>query len=153
MMPQRKLFQSSKKVLSNGRKRKSFYKQVLGLIFLFCLTLFILFCLRYVTQSKAKYISPVPGLLGGLSRKGSSQSIQEIQSLCQKYALSCTKIEQGLDDNATITVDTGTVAVISFSKDIDKQIASLQLTISRLTIEGKKLSKIDFRFDRPVVSF
>lgn len=38
-------------------------------------------------------------------------------------------------------------------KEISDQITSLQLVLSRLTIEGKKLKTLDFRFANPVVSF
>jgi len=61
-----------------------------------------------------------------------------------------------------ITQEEGAVRVIlkddsevifSSKKDIGTQVSSLQLTLSRLTIDGKKLKIIDFRFSNPVISF
>jgi hypothetical protein len=43
--------------------------------------------------------------------------------------------------------------ILSSKKDIGSQLSSLQLMLARLTIEGKKLKILDFRFDNPVVSF
>lgn len=43
--------------------------------------------------------------------------------------------------------------IFSSKKDIGTQVSSLQLTLGRLTIEGKKLKTLDFRFDNPVISF
>jgi len=43
--------------------------------------------------------------------------------------------------------------ILSSKKDLENQLSSLQLILSRLTIEGKKLKKLDFRYDNPVVSF
>jgi len=42
---------------------------------------------------------------------------------------------------------------LSTQKDLSQEIASLQLTIAHLTIEGKSFSRLDFRFDRPIISF
>jgi hypothetical protein len=49
-------------------------------------------------------------------------------------------------------IDNGEV-ILSSKKDIGSQLSSLQLMLARLTIEGKKLKVLDFRFDNPVVSF
>ncbi len=43
--------------------------------------------------------------------------------------------------------------LLSTQKDLTEEIASLQLTIAHLTIEGKSFSRLDFRFDRPIISF
>jgi hypothetical protein len=42
---------------------------------------------------------------------------------------------------------------ISESKDIVKQITSLQRILNQLTIEGKSFKSIDFRFTEPIISF
>lgn len=43
-------------------------------------------------------------------------------------------------------------AIFSLEKDFKKQIASLQAVLKQLTIEGKRISRIDFRFDKPVIT-
>lgn len=47
----------------------------------------------------------------------------------------------------------GTTAVISAHKNIKFQVTSLQLILSRSRIEGRNPVKIDFRFEKPVISF
>lgn len=49
-------------------------------------------------------------------------------------------------------VDGGQV-FFATNKDFTLQIDSLQLILSRLTIEGKKVKKIDFRFEKPIVVY
>lgn len=41
--------------------------------------------------------------------------------------------------------------ILSLEKDFKKQIASLQAVLKQLTIKGKRLIRIDFRFDKPVI--
>lgn len=42
-------------------------------------------------------------------------------------------------------------AILSLHKDFRKQITSLQALLKQLTIEGKRLIRIDFTFDKPVI--
>ena len=50
-------------------------------------------------------------------------------------------------------VGTNEQVIVSLQKDLTLQIASLQLTIAHLTIEGKQFKQLDFRFDKPVLTF
>lgn len=43
--------------------------------------------------------------------------------------------------------------IFSSKKDIQSQIASLQLITKRLTIEGKRFKRLDFRYDKPLIAF
>jgi hypothetical protein len=45
------------------------------------------------------------------------------------------------------------VVYISAEKDIPMQIASLQVILNRLTMEGKQFRKLDLRFSKPVITF
>lgn len=52
-----------------------------------------------------------------------------------------------------VTLASGEEILFSTSKSYDMQISSLQLILSRLTIEGRKIKSLDFRFDKPVIIF
>lgn len=66
------------------------------------------------------------------------------------------KIEQisGSDsDNVfTIKLSSGTEIMLPYTADIGVKASSLQLIILRFRIEGKNIDRIDFRFDKPVVT-
>lgn len=64
-----------------------------------------------------------------------------------------TSVTVNEDGTATIALQNNATVIITTHKDILQQIASLQLTIANLTIEGKQLKRMDFRFDKPVVVF
>ena len=75
----------------------------------------------------------------------------EIQ-LSQKK-ISFASVTVNANDSFTVRLlDRGEV-ILSSKKDVGSQLSSLQLILSRLTIEGKKLKTLDFRFDNPVVTF
>lgn len=62
-----------------------------------------------------------------------------------------SSLESG--DSLEVELKDGGKIIFSTKKDIEKQVASLQLMLSRLTIEGKRLKILDFRYSNPVVSF
>ncbi len=45
------------------------------------------------------------------------------------------------------------VAIFSSNKDVDRQVDSLQLVLSKAKIDGTKIAKIDLRFDKPVIVY
>lgn len=47
----------------------------------------------------------------------------------------------------------GGEVLFSLHKDFATQVDSLQIILSRLKMEGKKIKKIDFRYDRPTVVY
>jgi len=77
---------------------------------------------------------------------------QRITNLLMKNALSFTAISSS-SDAYFITLKEGEEIIFSAKKDIEQQIASLQLIMKHFTIEGKLFKRIDFRFDNPVVTF
>jgi len=56
-------------------------------------------------------------------------------------------------DSYIITLSSGGQVIISSKKDLSTQINSLQLMLNRLTIEGKRIKSLDFRFDKPIINF
>lgn len=70
--------------------------------------------------------------------------------------------QKNIPYNSVVFKDQSEIAIIlkneeeiwlSQSKTLEEQISSLQFMLSRLTIEGKSFTKIDLRFERPVILF
>lgn len=57
------------------------------------------------------------------------------------------------ETGVSLTLDQGTLVFIDSNSQAEEIVSSLQMIIKRFTIEGKILSKIDFRFEKPVISF
>lgn len=71
----------------------------------------------------------------------------------EKANIKFTQAVSNSDGSQKIKLKDGSEIIFSYNKDLNRQIASLQLLLSRLTIEDKKLKTLDFRFASPVVSF
>ncbi len=77
----------------------------------------------------------------------------QIAELLDKNALQYQSIDIQRDSSVLVIMQNNAQVFLSTQKDLSQEIASLQLTIAHLTIEGKSFSRLDFRFDRPIISF
>lgn len=75
-----------------------------------------------------------------------------LSDMLSKANIKYKKIESK-EDSLTVILSDDSEVIFSSKKDFGNQVSSLQLTLSRLTIDGKKLKSLDFRFDNPVISF
>lgn len=104
---------------------------------------------------KPLFLSPVPkqaSLLPNISKEKKDITDEVLKGLLLKNNISVASIS-ATAQYYRLTLTTGEEILVSKEKALDLQLSSLQLVLSRLTIEGKKLQKIDFRFDKPVVLF
>lgn len=63
--------------------------------------------------------------------------------------LTISENEQGY----AVALENNSVVLINPEKNIVQQIASLQVILGRLTMEGKQFHKLDLRFDKPVIVY
>ncbi|HSD99030.1 MAG TPA: hypothetical protein VLB73_05075 [Patescibacteria group bacterium] len=115
------------------------------LTFFACIGVFIVF-----TLSHRELISPLTRI--GIV-VGKEISVAQVQAACNKTNLRCTNAVELPDGSIEVTVGDTTTVFLSPQKNIEKQLASLQQVASQLTIKGKTLKKVDFRFDQIIVSF
>lgn len=120
-------------------------KNALGLlIFAVSISLFSSFIYLRFFQDSGFYINPL--LPQGI------YSNDVVEKRLNEKKIEFKKITQEEGAVRVILKDDSEV-IFSSKKDVGTQVSSLQLTLSRLTIEGKKLKIIDFRFSNPVISF
>lgn len=136
------------------RKKKRFNKEsrikrlklLLGLFFIFTgvsILSFYLYTNFYLNSYK--YINPI--------WQDNNSTQVKLDDGLQKNKISFEKILKNEDGSFTVNLRNGSTVIFSPKKDITKQITSLQLVLARLTIEGKKLKVLDFRYANPVASF
>lgn len=139
------MFQSKRLLKKDQLKQKS--KKIF--ISLFILLITFLIC-EYIyfnfSFDKITYLSPIA--------KNTTSIVLNTESLLEKEKIIFISVSLEKDNSLSIKLKDGGEVILSSKKDIQTQISSLQLILSRLTIEeGKKLKSLDFRFDSPVVSF
>lgn len=132
------------------RKLKGFLRYIFFSLTIALGAFLLFFSVWIILKNHAHLLSAVPTTV---STKKSQRVLSEIETLCQNEKVPCANIVVHTDTTATFTVDGNGEVILSLEKDIATQIASLQLTIANLTIEGKRFSRLDFRFDKPVISY
>jgi hypothetical protein len=136
---------AKKRILKKDRKKISAEKILLFfavIIFLIILTEYMI--LNFPIGSK-KYLNPLA--------LGNNSKYQLIIDRLSEKNIKFSNLKQIGNQSYKLILSDNSEVILSSKKDINAQLSSLQLILSRLTIEGKKLKVLDFRFDYPVISF
>ncbi len=110
----------------------------------------------YLFLHKSPYISPMSMLKVNLASNKTPSVIDvqsEIENLLNQNKINYDSINKVDDATYIITIDGDEKVVIDPQTDLSMQIASLQLITSRLTMEGKRFSRLDLRDEKPVILF
>ncbi len=97
------------------------------------------------------YVSPIPSTLSSKTLKNSEEFLDTLASTLKKKHIPYRSITYIQESIYKVSGEQGEVILFTSKKSLDEQISSLQLILSSLTIEGKHFSKIDLRFDKPVI--
>ena len=80
------------------------------------------------------------------------EQIYQLIKYLRQYGIAVSDYILGSD--YSLSIKTNDLEVLfSLDKDIKKQVASLQVILSRSKIEGKVLNRLDLRFEKPVAVF
>lgn len=151
----------TRKKLEHVRKKrlKGQYKTI-GLFFLavgavcvlFAIITYPLFCFGIIFKENP-YIAPIPSQkdVQGVATHHFDQT-SELASELAKNELPYDTI-QGVNGGYDVKLTSGEEVIFSADKDIASQISSLQLIQSRLKIEDRRFSRLDFRYEKPVITF
>lgn len=124
------------------RKGKFLFIKIIFPIFtLLILSTFLLYKLPIFNQ-------PIISPLG----QNKPSKISNLEVLLKKANVPFSSITSS-SDFYIIVLSGGGKVIISSKKELAVQISSLQLMLSRLTIEGKRIKSLDFRFDKPIINF
>jgi len=141
--------------LIRRRRRKPFFRY---LVF-FCAVsgaLFLLIFLGYTSLSplftKSSFVSPVPIIVSKLNLVQNPNQ-EQFERLLKEYNASFSSISVASDSSYIVRLKEGEEVIFSPKKNIEAQVASLQLIRKRLTIEGKSFIKLDLRFTNPIIVF
>jgi hypothetical protein len=99
----------------------------------------------YFNFTKISVVSPLASI--------KTSKLVNFESQLTKQKISFTSVIASSDGSFIVNFVDGGEVILSSKKDIGSQLSSLQLILSSLTIEGKRLRILDFRFDNPVVTF
>lgn len=146
----------SQKKLLNKRRVRNFIPRLLFLCVIFILTSSGLFAWYFISKAGTrKFVSPLVTQNQAVKKQiivNPDESTQ-LSDILKKNNLNTISVVTASDSALLVTLDNGEEIIFSQKKNITEQITSLQLIKRELTIEGKRLSRVDFRFDNPVISY
>ena len=126
------------------KRRRSFKAKLTAYILLLMIFGFVIFLINSLFLSREPlFVSPIGK--NNVDTKKIEKILKDNNILFSQVSLSDSSYEIIIPNNGQVK--------ISLKKDIDKQIASLQVILRELTIEGKSFKSIDFRFEEPIISF
>lgn len=119
-----------------------------AVVILFSGVLYSMFLLhrRYLLTSP-QYTSPLPK-----TQASRSFLTSDLAELLRKEGIEYTSLVTLEDGSFLVKLVSGEDVLFSKQQSAS-EVASLQAILSRLTIEGKAVSRLDFRFNKPVVVY
>lgn len=98
------------------------------------------------------FLEKDPPLINPLSKDQSSTDSKLIKIL-KEEKIAYKEIETTKDLKYRIKFDKNGEAILTPEKNLEEQIASLQLIISQLKIEGRTFKRLDFSYEKPIITF
>lgn len=134
-----------KTVTKRQKKKASRRKSGEVLIFFGLILIAISFFYTAFLEKEPLYVSP-------LSKNQTSVN-SLIEKKIKEKKIVYESFETTKDFNFKVVLKEGGEVIIDRNRDINSQLSSLQLILSKLKIEGKALKRLDFRFEKPIISF
>lgn len=129
------------------RQKKEASKKKLGTVSVFIGLSMIALSLFFTA-----YLEKKPKPLSPLSKNQKSVNSTLEESL-KKKNISFQSIDTANDLSIIVKLDKNKEVIIDPDKDIGEQLSSLQLIITQLKIEGKSFKRLDFRYQKPIITF
>lgn len=132
-----------KKVITKKQSKKIRRQKYLYYLACAVLLIGVIYLAYFYFFSKSKeFINP-------LSSIGFVQNYI-LQGSLKKHHIEYSKIDYK-DGIYTIILKDGESVILPGNKNIEKEVSSLQLILTRLKIEGKGFKNLDFRYNNPVI--
>lgn len=140
------MFTRKRRTLPNSKKKRRWY------ILAFPLLIFIgsVGILLRMSSTPKLFISALPD--GTIAMPAGDTTQQGIQTKFEQVGFTVDSIETASDSAYLVRLDTGATIVVNDSTPVEK-ISSLQALVTNLTMEGKRIDRLDIRFDKSVVLF
>jgi cell division septal protein FtsQ len=144
MWSTRRVLRRDKKDLN--KKRILLISLLLGGVGIFCVVIGIV-----MISHEPVFISPLPFLRSLGLASSNDTGKKQIETFMKAQNISYKDISLSGKTTYIVKISDNGNAYITTNKDVSEQLSSLQRIHSRLTMEGKKFSRLDLRYDKPVI--
>lgn len=99
-------------------------------------------------------ISPLPLFFRNLRPViDEDQGISRLKTQLKSQNINYESVTLAAEGYYLIHLKDGSEVLLPRQGDIKPQLSSLQLILARITMEGKRISRLDLRFEKPVILF
>lgn len=130
------------------RERKRLLTKTYILIGLVLLSSLASYLLSVKLFFKHGYISPLAHIVSQVEENSQDTGIVKEKLFQQKIDVASVTNE---NEKYKIVLTDESEIIFSSQKDLNQQISSLQFIMSRLTMEGRRFTRLDLTFDKPVI--
>lgn len=133
-------------------KDRKFRRVFMGITAGFLFAILLCFFYAYSFVSQPAFISPVQQGRDLHEGQKGNEVYQKTLLELKKNNILFNSVIPASDSSMVIQLSDGKEVVLSGQKNINEQISSLQLILTRLTMEGREYERLDLRFDKPIIS-
>ena len=135
-----------RKTITKRQKREASKKR-LGILLILLGMILIAVFLAFFTffEKKELFVSP-------LSKDQTSVNTR-IEKLLKEKKINYVSFYTAKDLSFILMLPENREVILDPNKNISEQLSSLQLILSQLKIDGKAFKRLDFRYQKPVITF
>lgn len=135
-----------RKTITKRQKRQASKKR-LGILLIFLGMILVAAFLAFLAffEKKELFVSP-------LSTDQTSVNTR-IEKLLKEKKVNYVSFYTAKDLSFILMLPENREVILDPNKDISEQLSSLQLILSQLKIDGKAFKRLDFRYQKPVITF
>lgn len=97
------------------------------------------------------FTSPLPLFQSWRDAQKKEDTVKEIEKQLKSKSIVYESVTRETSNRYKIILEGNGEVFISPEKGVTEQLSSLQVILSRLTMEGKKFKRLDLTYDRPVI--
>lgn len=136
---------------SNRARRRKFPKRIFFLITLLLLGgVVIVFVYKNYLRGSADVVRPIPLNLSFNLPVKEDEKIGQVRSYLKKEKIESKEIKLEPDLGIIIKLD-GNGEIYLSEENYPAELASLQVILKRLTMEGKSFKRLDLRYEHPII--
>lgn len=143
-------------MLTNRKKLKNRKKQIkiilASVLFVLLLCAILSYSLWVLVLSKVHYISPLSSNSSSQYSAQTDKDIEKLKDELKKQKIEFLAVNYQNSDYMIVLKDDKQV-ILSSQKDINAQISSLQFMLTRLKMESRQFTRLDLRYDKPIIVF
>ncbi len=103
--------------------------------------------------NKPLFVSPVGILTMNHPEPQEQKSVDRVKHLLKQNKIAFKSIKLSSQNTVIISLRDQGEVILNSKGNIEAQISSLQYILTRLTMEGKRFSRLDMEFNKPIINF